>query len=168
MGKECVPTFDIEHMEIHEGEHFFVTDIDIDIDAAGPKYWRITTPNSNTVMHFTFRVVSKDAAVIQLYENPTIDAAGTGLTIYNNNRNSSDTSTATVFKDTTITGEGTLLISERLASGVNGRGGGILNRANEIILKANEDYNIKVTSDGDNNEATIVMQFYEKGITQIF
>ena len=73
-----------------------------------------------------------------------------------------------MFKDTTITGEGTLLISERLASGVNGRGGGILNRANEIILKANEDYNIKVTSDGDNNEATIVMQFYEKGITQIF
>ena len=166
MGKDTVPTMEIEHVEIHEGEHFFVSDIDTDIDTT--KYWRITAADHPDVPHFIFTVSLKNAGLVQFYENPAIDAAGTALPSFNNHRNVADTAGATAFKDTTTTSDGTLLLSIRLAAGDLGKSGGIIERNNEIILKQNEDYIIKVTTDAINNEGTLLMEWYERAKTRVY
>lgn len=156
---------DAEHAEIHAEDHYFVSDPDIDIDAAAPKYWRVTSPNSAVRIHFSFTVSINDSALIEVFENPTIVFAGIRMTEYNNDRNSGNTPDLTTWRDTTINVEGTLLASEYVGSagaGASGGIGGIKHRGQEIILEQNQDYTIKVTTDNDNVQASIIMMWYEE------
>ncbi len=158
---------DIEHARIHAGIHFNITDIDTDTDISGPKYWRVTAPDTAVRMHFVFEIAATLPVLMELYENPTVNAAGTGLTAYNNDRNSATAATLVVAKDATSSGDGTLIFntyigSETIGSGGNaaGQSGGI-ERVREFILKQNEDYFIKVTAFIDNTNMTLNVSWYE-------
>jgi hypothetical protein len=111
-------------------------------------------------------VAADAAATVAFYEDPTLDAAGSALTEYNNDRNSSTAAVATTFEDTTTqapNNDGTLLFSFRVGgtgvgqSSISGEG----TTRQEWILKANEDYLVKVTVDGDNTEVFINLMWYE-------
>lgn len=157
------PVIDTTHQKIHEGRAFIVTDVDTDVDIAGPKYYRFTTPNTDVEIHFVFSVFCNAAAVIQFYENPTINAAGTEMTAYNMYRDNSQSATLTARYDCTTTSDGTLIYSGRVGtSGVPvSNSGGVGGSRHEFILKQNEDYVLKITTVADNNATAVDFTWYE-------
>jgi len=159
-------TIAFQHHQVHEGNHYTVAVVDTDVDIAGPKYVRITAPDTATRIHFMGVVSASAACLVEFYENPTILAAGNALTEYNNNRNSVNIATATTFEDTTTqapNNDGTLLFAGRIGGTglAQTRFAGSMADREEWILKQNEDYLAKVTVDADNTEVVIVFTWYE-------
>jgi hypothetical protein len=140
---------DYAHHEIHDGSHFTLAgSVSIGLNAAYDI--QITTPNTTKWAHFLLEFDVTDTTNWYVYENVTIAQAGTGLTPWNNDRNSATTATvvtkgianasvADANVDTAVAGATTL------ESGVVGanKTAGSVNRENEIILKQNEDYSIR-------------------------
>jgi len=152
----------IEHHNIHEGKYFIMTDYDLDVDNATPKYWRIKTPDTAVRIHFSSSISVDTAGLVEFYENPTINAGGTELTVYNSKRDSSNTTTTKIYKDTTTSNDGTLLEVVYLGTNNNRtKIGGITREAAEIVLNQNEDYIIKYTPDSDGATVAVVFEFYE-------
>jgi len=140
---------DYAHHEIHDGSHFSLSG---SVTIALNKVYdiQITTPNTTKWSHFIFEFDVTDTTNWLLYENVTIAQAGTGLTAWNNDRNSATTATlvtkgiandsvADANVDTVVAGATTL---EQGLVGANKTGGSV-NRENEIILKQNEDYSLR-------------------------
>jgi len=154
---------DYAHHEIHGGSSFVVSDVDLDVDAAGPKYWRITTPNTTKWAHFTGSLAASGAGTIEFFENPTLTGAGTGLTAYNRNRNSATAATLVVAYDATASADGTRIFLTRVSSGgIPARDtGGSIDVRSEFILKQNEDYLLKFTADADNTKVWVTFEWYE-------
>jgi hypothetical protein len=140
----CV--IDYIHREIHEGEHFFVALISTELDTTS-YYWKITTPDSDTHIHFTLELSCNVACNGFLYENPTVNVAGTAATEFNSDRNSAAVATAAVTYGDTSTADGTLLWSNTFGgSGGPAKTSGNVGTREEIILKRNEEYFVKVTT----------------------
>lgn len=154
---------DIVHNYVHGGSHFVWSHTDSDVDIAGPKYVRITAPDTAIRVHLIIEVdIGVSGGLVELYENPTITAAGTAGTPYNSNRNSVGAATATVFYDTTTSADGTMLDSRILgSSGGAARFGGEASTRNEWVLKQNEDYLVKFTASADNTGYSISFSWYE-------
>jgi hypothetical protein len=154
---------DYFHGKLCMGRLFAVTDYDSDVDTAAPKYWRITTAAGKCTFA-SIQIGVSGAGLIELYENPTLDAAGTAITVHNKNRNSANLPLVTFYYDTTTTADGTLLVETYVGSGT---GGPIkLGGDHEIgyALKANEDYIIKYTPAANDQSASIWIEFEEKDI----
>ena len=102
------------------------------------------------------------AGVLTFAENPTINVAGTALTVFNNDRNSASVSTLTAKYDTTLTAEGTLLSTIIIGtSNPKTQIGGNARMSAEWILKANEDYALAFTADNNSTIVSMVAEFYE-------
>lgn len=158
----AVPTIEFEHHMVHEEKAFtaYVYDADVDAGEAAAKEVLITTPNTSARIHVKIQVTTTGAALFQLTENPTVEG-GTPVTAYNNDRNSSETTTLTIKYDPTVTGDGTIIFQDRNPADVKGKIGGVARTFTEWILKQNEDYLIRVVSDGADNMVSIVIEFYE-------
>lgn len=158
-----IQTIEYEHHEIHAGSHFFYYDYDNDVDTAAPKYYRITTPNTTKWSHIQFILSSEGAGTWQLFENPTINAAGTTATVFNNDRNSLTAATLVVAFDATTTSDGTQIKVWRTGSGTTApsRVGTESRSSVEVILKQSEDYVLKFTPDADNCKTKVEMLWYE-------
>lgn len=156
-------TIDYAHHEIHSGSHFFWTDYDTDVDTGAPKYYRITTPNTTKWAHMLFILYSEGVGTWQLFENPTVNAAGTPATLLNNDRNSLTAATLVIAPDPTSTADGTLIKTWRTGSGTNAstRVGTESRGESELILKQNEDYFLKFTPDSDNAKVKLELEWYE-------
>lgn len=157
---------DVAHHKIHEEAYYNFAHYDNDVDIAGPKYIRITTPNTATRIHFVYEVdVGASGGLIELYENPTLLAAGTQGTPRNSNRNSASTATATVFYDSTTqppNNDGTLLEVHFVGvSGGAAKSGGSVEARHEWILKQNTTYLVKFTATADNTAYTGHFHWYE-------
>jgi hypothetical protein len=152
-----------EHHEIHDGYHYFYTDYDSEVDTAGPKYYRLTTPNTTKWIHLVVTLYSEGVGTWQIFENPTVNAAGTTATTFNNDRNSTNAAGIVIAYDATSTADGTLIATYRTGSGTTGpsRVGSDTSRNREIILKQNEDYFIKFTPDADNAKTKLELDWYE-------
>ena len=159
-------TIAFQHHEVHEGNHYTIAVVDADVDIAAPKYVRITAPDTATRIHFMGVVSADGASLVELYEDPTILAAGTALTERNNDRNSANAATATTFEDTTTqapNNDGTLLFAGRIGGtgAAQTRFAGNVADREEWILKQATDYLVKVTVDADDTEVVIVLTWYE-------
>jgi len=151
------------HHAIHDGEHFQACVFDGDVDIGSPKYIRITTPDTTVEQHIIIDVSADGGFLFELYENPTINAAGSAVSIHNNNRRSTNTSTSNVYEDTTTqapNNDGT-----RLCGGYSGgekkKATAEAGSRTEWILKRNEDYIVKITSDADNTRIMVNLAWYE-------
>ena len=54
-----IQTIEYEHHEVHAGSHFVYYDYDSDVDTAGPKYYRLTTPSTTKWIHIIFVLYSE-------------------------------------------------------------------------------------------------------------
>ena len=148
----AVKVVDYEHHEIHSGSHYFHVDVrDLSINEVYDI--RITVPDTTKWAHFTFRLESESETLWYLYEDVAISTVGTTEVLYNNNRNSANTSGLAVDEilntslsnanaDTDLTGASTLL------TGIIGAGrvGGADARNKEIILQQNTIYCIRTVA----------------------
>lgn len=153
---------DAPHAELHEGWHFFVSDYATGINNASPKNWHLITPAAPVVMHLVPMFGCSAGGVWQLFEGATTSANGTGLTIFNSNRNSTNTSGAAAYKDPSVTGDGTQLWVEY--AGVSGgpqlRAAGLGRATEELMLKYSTKYILRFTPDGNGVTAAMKLAWY--------
>jgi len=153
---------DNAHSELHDGHHFFVSDYATGINNAAPKNWYLNIPAGPVLMHFIPLFGCSAGGVWQLFEGPTITVNGTGLTIFNSNRNSSVASTALAYKDPTVTVDGTQLWAEY--AGVAGAGPlrapGEGRATDEIDLQYSTKYVLRFTPDGNGITASMKLTWY--------
>lgn len=154
------------HHKSHEGDAYTVTDVDLSVDNAGPKYWRITTPDTATWAHFQFEADASGPGLIEIFRTPTEDdpaVAGTALVAYNDNENSANTATTAIKYDPVFTSDGTRIWHSRI--GVTGNpvaaSGGKSGSRREKILKQGTTYTVKFTPDGDGESIWISFYWYE-------
>lgn len=157
---------DLPHHEIHDGNHYTCNVVDTSVDIAAPKYIRCTAPDTTTRIHWVTEVSADGAALVEFYENPTINAAGTAMAEQNNDRNSPNTAELVCREDATTqapNNDGTLLFSRFIGgTGVGGTStsGEIGTRQEWILLQAGE-YIIKVTVAANGTQVSITNAWYE-------
>jgi len=137
-------TVDYAHNEIHSGSHFYYQGYR-DVASGDSLQFLITTPNTTEWGHLLMDGSCEGECEIVLYEAATA-SGGTAITIYNNNRNSAHSATITWAVDPTVASLGTSIGSNRIGSGRFE--GGVARNDNEIVLKQDTKYILKV-----NNEA---------------
>ena len=99
----------------------------------------------------------------RLFENPTVSANGTEITPVNRNRYSPNTATTDLYKDPTVTGDGTL-ISELISPGgtILVSTGGDSSMFEEFILHKDRTYLARITNiSGISQPISMELEFYE-------
>lgn len=157
---EASTTIGYEHHEIHSGS-FYRAGFQKDIANGGTAIFAITTPDTTKWLHFRPAVECELEATIMIYENPTSVTGGNTVTPKNANRNSDNTSGATVVTDPTVNTTGAVVLGN-IVLGSKKEVGGDSSAQYEWILKQNETYVIIVSNDsGTHNECNIRCQWYE-------
>ncbi len=154
-------TIDYAHHEIHVGRHFMYTDAITLADTATQVYL-ITTPDTTRWAHIWFDLQGSAITQFELYEGA--DRTGTAAqTIGNNNRNSDIESGLAIHKGVSAgSTDGTLLFIHKGGSANNqSRAGSTTGNDEEIILKQNTKYILKVTSSTASNLINIKLEWYE-------
>jgi hypothetical protein len=150
------------HHNIHEGAHYYVKSYDA-LDTSDVVNFCILTPNTTKWAHLLFSIQSTGETLVEIYEGTSFSADGSLITAVNNNRNSSNTSGLIIRKDPVTIVTGTK-ISESLfglsTSPVRNIGGDV-RRDDELILKQNTTYIIKITSNSDGNNVDYRANWYE-------
>ena len=144
----AIATMDVEHYEIHEGDHFFYSSVQA---VAGNATIDYILEVKSKPAHFVFSIIGNDAGISGTsYENIVSDNNGTLVTPINNNRLSTNISTVVNRVNPTnivITGA-TLLRNFRGGTGgtPSTRKAGSVERSREVILKPNTKYLIRTTN----------------------
>jgi hypothetical protein len=162
----AMQTIEYEHHEIHSGSHYFIDDVvDLAINNVLDIQW--TTPNTTQWAHLTFNLATEAETEWYAYEGVTINTPGTAVTPPNSDRNSGNTSNATIATitntsvananaDTAVAG------ATQIAHGIvgAGRNGGFERRDREIILKQNSIYSFRAIANAA-GYINFVINWYE-------
>jgi len=160
-----VETIEREHYEIHEGNHYKCQDYDDDVDSGVSKFWHVKSPNTSIRVHLCYKIITSKNGLLEFFEDATFSNSGTTLTVFNNNRNSTNTTTTEIFKDPIITASGTRIDVNVLGTdgtGVAGAVGGSSKRTDEIILKSGTSYILKITALSNDTRISSCFSFYEE------
>lgn len=159
---QTLQIIDHAHHEIHHGEHFFLVDW-VELDATETTEITFLTPSTGKEIHILTALHVTGQVEIETYEGTTATNDGTLRTIYNSNRNSSNTSDTVIRQDPTIIADGALLFRMSLGSGTNpantvGAGTG---RDDELIMMQNTKYLMRITSNTASNRISFRWFWYE-------
>lgn len=164
---EALETIDYEHHEVHGGSHYFVVSYaDLSINNVLDFTWQM--PNTARWTHWTWKISTESETLWQVYETAIATNPLSGaITPLNSNRNSANTSGTTMKFEVqtnlaaanadTAVGGATLI-----ESGISGAGrdSGVEARTNELILKQNTLYCLRVTATAA-GFVNFNMQWYE-------
>lgn len=152
---------DNPHRACHEKLHYFCEYTDEDWDNNDYADLRIKNGTSYD-LHFLFSIFPEVMGRIYMYEGTTYTADGTAVSQINNNRNTPlGVASSNAYHTPTIDTLGTVLIDGRyIAAGVRNRGTGSSgNTREELILKQDTDYLVRVQNVSGNNNMFISMLF---------
>jgi hypothetical protein len=160
---DCNAMVDYEHKEVHAGDAFYVTRV-LELDNGELMSLRFQTPATAKWSHIVWSVESQARMTIVVRETITdaLDPAG----VLNRNRNYAD-ALATIVYDpqAAAAANGTIIYtwSSGGAAASPSRGGspGALRASGEIVLKANEKYEWRITSLVNNNTISAYFTWYE-------
>jgi len=154
-------TVDYAHHEIHAGSHFFYTDSTV-LATSGSQDYLITTPDTTKWAHMKFQMDGSAITQMQIYEGSAKSGSVAG-TIFNSNRNSANTPGLAVHKGTSGSlADGTLIYTYKCGAATQQSRSGAGSRSDEeIILKQNSKYLVRLTSGTDNNLTNINLEWYE-------
>lgn len=141
---ETIPVINKEHLEMHEGHHYFIkTWLENTGAALSSNNFAFTTPNTTTRIHAKTILHADTDTVFNIYENCAI-TGGTPVTGINNDRDSPNLAELIPVAAPTINIPGTLIFSGR-----NGGGrdpvGVALSGNYEIIARTNTTYCFVIT-----------------------
>ena len=135
-------------------EAFCATYVDADLDTGETQaYVQLTTPDDDARRHLIVLVHANQDVTVQLYENPTT-SAGSAMTEINMNRAGTGTTTVVCKSEPTIGADGTLLFE----AVTNEAGTAVIDG---FLIKANEDYLVKVLPTADNTRVSVTMIWYK-------
>jgi len=156
---ESLQVIDYAHHEIHSGSHFYIKNY-MDLTNAQVFDFLAVTPDTLKWAHMLVEFNFEAEAHIQVYEGTTTSNDGTTVTPVNRNRNSSTTPTVSIYHTPTVTDVGTLIAGYKTGSG--NKVGGEIRGSNELILKQNTKYLIRLTNDTAlNNWVDYLADWYE-------
>ena len=163
----ATPNVQLSHHKIHEGFHFNVHLVSLNIQVANPKYIFIQNPPpqpppiSTVFGHIIYSVSSDLGVTTELFEDATISSDGIHIPIINNNRTIPVIPLGPIFEDPTVISEGTSLFIDRIGTTTTGGIGGPRNRdEDEIIAKIGSKYLIKITPLINGANTTTKVSFY--------
>lgn len=157
----ALTTIDQEHHEVHEGNHYFAGSYTT-LGTSGVLDIIIVTPNTAIRMHYTAIVNSTAEMIAAFHEGVTETGDGAAVSIFNSDRNSSNTSTITMSTDpTTVSDTGTLLRAHSGGSTGPFAVGSAARSTSENILKQNTKYLIRITSNAADNIIDWEVIWYE-------
>lgn len=157
-----VVTIPMEHHEIHEGHSFTALHVRSGTPTTGALL-EVVAPASGDI-HAVFLPEANAESVAYLYEGQT-SSAGTAVTAYNRDRNSTTAATLTAVHTPTVatTGSDILCAWNIGSSGIGGaRGSGTGARGNEFILKASTKYLLKVMPTASGATCILSVDWYEE------
>lgn len=159
LTSHALTTIDYGHHEIHQGDHFYIKNW-IDLTNGQVLDFLVVTPDTTKWTHVVVEFAFEAEANVVVYEGTTTSANGASVTVYNRNRNSATSNTTLVYAAPTVTGVGTQVAAYKAGSG---RGAGGTVRANqELVIKQNTKYLIRITNDvTTNNWCDYLADWYE-------
>jgi len=156
-----------DHGYIHEGL-LFEAGHKFTMAAGTVAYLRLKT-SATKYTHYRNEKISTsgDKLTVELFEAPTITAAGTAIVPVNHNRLCGIASHTTVTHTPTVTGVGTPLYASYLGGGTGqgqARSGDVITEQNEWVLKRDTEYLIRLTN-GSSAENIVQINpiWYEEG-----
>jgi len=167
---------DYEHMEIHSGDHYFLTDSKtINAASSDAVDYLLVVPDTTKWVHMTIDADGSAKTAMYLYEGatvtPTSDGAYTGWTTeigYNNNRNSGNTPGLAVYSKAGTSdpssdyADPTLIYEYSGGSDTNqSRTPSAVRASREIILKQGIKYIFRLVSGTASNLCNVVLRWYE-------
>jgi len=141
IGLQIVESIDYSHNTIHQGRHYYVW-YDTTLASANDSL-KISLVTPATEVHLTYNVDATAKTYFLIREDVTITSGDT-MTVFNSDRNSSNTSGIVVQKNATvaIAGRGTVIRPATLGASGAGKTGGEARSEVEIILKKSAKYEI--------------------------
>lgn len=156
--------------QIHESEAWHYDIYVASLGVGASKNIRLVVPNISVpgdvpvaarMPHFRFAVDAADGIDVFLYEAPTFSANGTQRTPLNLDFNYAGAGAQLqVWEDPTVTATGTQKDRSGVLVSAAGKAGGKTS-IDEMILKNNTQYLLRVTSQANPNKALIDMHWYE-------
>lgn len=156
---ECaLSTTSMRHCKVSCGLLFHASKVWEDLADDGFATYLVTCHANYHVMTY-FEFNSEGAAIIELYETPTVTGNGTAVTPRNMNRNYSDVLNTLVFHTPTCSADGTLLKQKLIGSGKAGSGQG---DAVHWHLKKGLSYYVKIKNvSGQVKTVSASIKFFE-------
>lgn len=151
---------DFNHYKTHDSEMYIAGQI-FTVTAASTQEFMIVT--GSDTMHIHFDIPTSAQTLVKIYEGITTSANGTSVSVYNMDRASSNTCTATFFHTPTwSTNSETLLLTELTAvSGVSTAKIGNY-KDGEWIFNSSTKYLIQLTNQSASTvTSTLNLNFYE-------
>lgn len=160
----ALSTLDYEHHKIHEGRHFY-SQRSFTLGSSGVASYVIQAPASSTDLYTHVIFVLDGSAITQfeLYEGSDL-APATAATAFNNNRNSAITAQTTIYSSANASGTvGTLIKTYKGgAASQQSRAAAVIQGTDELILKQDTQYHLKVTSGTADNLVNVKIIWYEQ------
>jgi len=162
----ALTVLDENHRMIHDGFMFTGWARDETV-AIGAKFYMLLQVPAHTFPHLQIFEVNADGAplVYDLHEGTTFSSAGTAVTMFNRNRNSSNAAKTVVTHSPTVTDEGTVIDLHYVPSTGVGQTG-IIDQSTwgEFVLAPNTNYLIGIHNDsGQARDITMNIGLYEIG-----
>ncbi len=158
--KNILVTVDKVHAKIEEGKayHAHINSPTLADTETIEMYFK--APASPLECHSVVTFGGELGGFGEIREGATVTLSGSVVTIFNRNRNSTNTSTAAVRSSPTVTASGTQLAHFHVGGGFQGRDGGNIGDRFEWPLKFGTIYIFRYTSIAGSNEADIALDFY--------
>lgn len=164
-----INTFQEVDNKIKDEEHFFCNDFDNDVSILEPKYMLFQAPDTTERINMMVSISGSFPSNAELFKAPTVTSTGTPLTIFNNDDNSLKTTGLTCFTNPVVTADGQKILTKVIGSDSSGAGVGFLNTSGStektdrnFILKQNETYLIKITTEIDECRTSVDLNFYKQ------
>ena len=160
-GTNTLQGIDYSHHEIHAGKHFYYQDA-VTLASAASQTYVIKTPNTTEWAHLTFQFDGSAITTFELYEGSQYVASGSVSLAINNDRNSANVSSTTIYKGSVASGTiGTLIRNFKGGAAQGAVRAGSTSRADdELILKQNTTYLFRAISGTADNLVNVKFMWY--------
>jgi hypothetical protein len=155
-----IVVIDSAHEEIHEGNYWFVDDVSASLASGDIKYYYFVTPSDTTYFHSYPQFLGTGEFEIQSYEGATVATNGTEIALLNRNRVIGGTTNFKFYKDPTTPNTTGAILVRNVRVGAGQKAIGESRSENELILKPNTGYLIKITSRSAGNFVSTHMNGY--------
>ena len=145
------------HSKIHDGDHYTSCKTFTHGSGDSPNIL-VVTPDDDAWAHFVFHVVSDDVMTVDFYEAPDY-SGGSGMTAFNRNRNSGNTSGMILTSDASDDGSGKGTLIWTFKAGANKTVTATESERFEFILKQNEKYLLE-TAGANLDLITVLLDWY--------
>lgn len=157
----ALQTLDVSHHHIHEGDAFMYFD-SISLGSAATQDYLITTPDSTYYTNWLYTISGTLGFTLTLFE-ATDKTGTTAQTVLNKNRNSATAARTLVHKAVQAgTTDGTQLYTLTVGTATGpGIAGGEDRNDEEIVLKRNTKYIVRILSNAAANRINLKLSWYE-------